>query len=58
VQKESWLIFAVNVALIDLTHPDKTVRGGSVELRRDTDGTWLAGAGLMLDHTLGFTLSL
>jgi hypothetical protein len=38
VQKESRLILAVNVALIDLTHPDKTVRGGSVELRRDPTG--------------------
>jgi len=57
VQKESRLILAVNMALIDVAHPGKEVSGGSVELRGDTDETWLAGSGLMLDHTLGIPLT-
>lgn len=56
VQKESRLILAVNMALIDVAHPDKAAGGGSVELRGDTDETWLAGSRLMLDHALGVPL--
>lgn len=57
VQKESRLILAVNMTLVDLAHPEKAGNGGSVELRGDTDETWLAGARLMLDHAVGAPLS-
>lgn len=57
VQKESRLILAVNMALIDVAHPNKAVSGGSVELRGDTDEEWLAGAGHMLSQTLDVPLA-
>ena len=56
VQKESRLILMVNMALIDVAHSDRQATGGSVDLRGDTDETWLAGAAQMLDRTLGVAM--
>lgn len=57
VQKESRLILMVNMALIDVAHPDQASAGGSVDLRGDTDETWQAGASQMLDRTLGVAMT-
>ncbi|HEX5306722.1 MAG TPA: DUF2380 domain-containing protein [Dyella sp.] len=57
VQKESRLIVMINMALIDVAHPDRPAAGGSIDLRGDTDETWLAGAGQLLDRTVGVQLS-
>jgi|GEM_PF-3324370 len=57
VQKESELILMINMALIDVAHPDQPAKGGSVDLRGDTDDTWLAGASQMLDRTLGVAMT-
>ncbi len=51
VQKESRLILSVNLSLVDLHRG--TDKGGSVELRGDTDESWLAGAQQLLDRYLG-----
>lgn len=56
VQKESRLILIVNLALIDLHHDHDSV--GSVELRGDTDASWLAGAQQLLDRYLGIDTPL
>lgn len=56
VQKESRLILMINMALIDVAHPDRPAAGGSVDLRGDTDQTWLAGASQMLDRTLDLAM--
>jgi hypothetical protein len=56
VQKESRLILMINMALIDVAHPDRRAAGGSVDLRGDTDDTWLAGARQMLDRTLAVAM--
>lgn len=57
VQKESRLILMLNMALIDVNQPQKELAGGSVDLRGDTDETWLAGASQMLDRTLGVAMT-
>lgn len=57
VQKESRLIVMINMALIDVAHPDRPAPGGSIDLRGDTDATWLAGASQLLDRTLGLALT-
>jgi hypothetical protein len=57
VQKESRLILMVNMALIDVAHPDSSGAGGSVDLRGDTGETWQAGASQMLDRTLGVAMA-
>jgi hypothetical protein len=57
VQKESRLILMINMALIDVAHPDRAAPGGSVDLRGDTDETWQAGASQMLDRTLGVAMA-
>ncbi len=57
VQKESRLILMVNMALIDVAHPEQVPAGGSVDLRGDTDETWLVGASQMLDRTIGVAIS-
>lgn len=56
VQKESRLILMINMALIDVAHPDRPAAGGSIDLRGDTDATWLAGAGQLLERTAGVSL--
>lgn len=56
VQKESRLILSVNMALIDIAHP-QAAKGGSVDLRGDTDATWLAGASQVLDRTMGVAMT-
>lgn len=56
VQKESRLIVMENMALIDVAHPDRAAVGGSIDLRGDTDQTWLAGASQLLQRTVGVTL--
>ena len=57
VQKESRLIVMINMALIDVAHPDRPARGGSIDLRGDTDETWLAGASQLLERTVGVALT-
>ena len=57
VQKESRLILMLNMALIDVSQPRKELAGGSVDLRGDTDETWLAGASQMLERTLGVAMT-
>ena len=57
VQKESRLIVMINMALIDLAHPDRPAAGGSIDLRGDTDATWQAGAAQLLDRTTGVALT-
>ena len=56
VQKESRLILMLNMALIDVNRPRQELAGGSVDLRGDTDETWLAGASQMLQRTLGVAM--
>jgi hypothetical protein len=56
VQKESRLIVMENMALIDVAHPDRPAAGGSIDLRGDTDQTWLAGASQLLQRTVGVAL--
>lgn len=56
VQKESRLILSVNLALIDVAHPQRPASGGSVDLRGDTDATWLAGGSQLLERTMGVSL--
>ena len=57
VQKESRLILMLNMALIDVNQPQQELAGGSVDLRGDTDETWLAGASQMLGRTLGVAMT-
>lgn len=57
VQKESRLIVMINMALIDLAHPDRPAAGGSIDLRGDTDATWQAGAAQLLERTTGVALT-
>ncbi len=58
VQKESRLIVMINMALIDLAHPDRpAAAGGSIDLRGDTDATWQAGAAQLLERTTGVALT-
>ena len=56
VQKESRLILMLNMALIDVSQPQQELAGGSVDLRGDTDETWLAGASQMLQRTMGVAM--
>ncbi len=56
LQKESRLILMVNMMLADVAHPDRPARGGMVDLRGDTDATWLAGAGQLLERTLNLKM--
>lgn len=57
VQKESRLIVMINMALIDLAHPDRPAAGGSIDLRGDSDEMWQAGAAQLLDRTTGVALT-
>ena len=56
MQKESRLILMLNMALIDVSQPQQELAGGSVDLRGDTDETWLAGASQMLQRTMGVAM--
>lgn len=53
VQKESRLILFVNMALIDVNHPERQAKGGSVALRDDIGPIWQAGASQLLQRTMG-----
>jgi hypothetical protein len=57
VQKESRLIVMINMALIDVAHPDRPAAGGSIDLRGDTDASWQAGAAQLLERTTGVAIT-
>lgn len=56
VQKESRLILFVSMALIDVHHPDRQAKGGSIALRNDIGAMWRAGASRVLKRTMGVTM--
>lgn len=57
VQKESRLILFVSMALIDVHHPDRPARGGSIALRNDIGAMWRAGASQLLQRTMGVEMT-
>jgi len=57
VQKESRLILFVNMALIDVHHPQRQARGGNIALRNDIGAMWRAGASQLLQRTMGVKMT-